>query len=95
MKLGNLNTNYGLPKITTKTTEKKLTWSAKVCETLRKFPSPGVMTLRPIRNLTSGRGKPLVWQVMVTLLALSRHIAAGLSITNEEIGSLVATGGGE
>ena len=56
------------------------------------------MTLRPIRNLTSGRGKPLVSQVMVTLLALSRHMAAGLSITdklNEEIGSLVGTVGGE
>ena len=54
--------------------------------------------LRPIRNFTSGRGKPLVWQVMVTVLALSRHMAAGLSITdklNEEIGSLVATGGEE
>ncbi len=54
------------------------------------------MVSRPFRNCTEGRGKPLVWQVMVTVLALSRHVTTGLSITdklNEETGSLVATGG--
>ncbi len=66
--------------------------------TLRKVPTPGVMGFRPFRNFTVGRGKPLVSQVMVTVLDWTRHIASGLSITDrlkelEEIGLLVAAVG--
>ncbi len=67
--------------------------------TLWKAPTPGVMGFRPFRNFTVGRGKPLVSQVMVTVLELTRHFASGLSITDRlkddssEIGSLLVAGG--